>query len=461
MADAVIEFPSALARQRPASAADKRLVAALSHLREGWRREGGIAIDRRAEVLDRLAGTLRHYEASLTEAMAADFGHPPGHVRPDAGIRPSHEAIRNLARLCRRRARHWLPRGGMEWEPLGVVAIITSRNDPVQRALVPVAAAIAAGNRVLLKPSEQAPRTAILLERLLAETFTPSEMAVAGGGADTAQAICQTAVDHVHFTGWAGNGRQVMRAAADNPASVTLELGGKNPVIVTPGYPLALAAAQIAAAKLADAGQTGAAPDHVLLPAGSELDFINHFEKATISLYPSLRRSNYSAIVTDKHYQDLLGMIDDARRWGARAYAIHPGGEGPEPGSRKLAPTLLWPVMEEAEVMSREVHGPLLPLLSYGALDEAVAMVNGRPRPPALYLFSRHEPDVGFVLDRVRAGSIMVNGTQWRDAQGNPVCAGIAAYHGEPGIRRFSQPRMIYRRGPLDGLARLWRRLVR
>lgn len=461
MADAVIEFPSALARHRPASAADKRLTAALSRLREGWCQDGGIPIGRRVEVLGRLAGTLRQYEASLTEAMAADFGHPPGHVRPDAGIRPSHEAIRTLTRLCARQARRRMSRGGMEWGPLGVVAIITARNDPVQRALVPLAAAIAAGNRVLLKPSEQAPRTAILLERLLAETFDPSEMAVAGGGADTAQAICQTAVDHVHFTGWAGNGRQVMRAAADNPASVTLELGGKNPVIVAPGYPLALAAAQIAAAKLADAGQTGAAPDHVLLPAGSELAFIDHFEKATNHLYPSLRGSDYSAIVTEKHYQHLLGMIDDARRRGARAYAIHPGGEGPEPGSRKLAPTLLWPVMAEAEVMAREIHGPLLPILSYGALNEAVAAVNARPRPPALYLFSRHETDIGFVLDRVRAGSVMINGTQWLDGQGDPVCAGIATYHGETGIRRFSQPRMVYRRGPLDRLAMWWHRLVR
>ncbi|MFY8095633.1 MAG: coniferyl aldehyde dehydrogenase [Niveispirillum sp.] len=459
MADAVIEFPSGQIRQRLSSVAEKRLSAAVGLLRDGWRRDGGLALGRRDDALDHLGRALLKYQAALVEAVSQDFGHRSPHETKLADIHASLSAIRHARRHFRRWmhtrrvdvALPFLPgRARVEMVPLGVVGIISPWNYPIQLALVPLATAIAAGNRVLLKPSEQTPRTAALLERLLAEVFEPTEVAVVTGGVEMAQAVSHLPLDHLLFTGSTAAGRQVMRAASDALVPVTLELGGKSPAIIGPGYDLALAADRIAIGKLFNAGQTCVAPDYALVPSGRELAFADHVERAVTRLYPRLGDNpDYTAIASDRHYERLLGLIEDARRQGAQARFINPAAEALEPAKRKLAPTLLWNVPAAAAILTQEIFGPVLPILSYRTLEEAVVMVNSRPRPLALYMFSRRKDDLGFVLNRTRAGGVTVNDTLLHAAQdglpfGGIGESGMGAYHGEAGFRTFSQARPLF-----------------
>lgn len=459
MADAVIEFPSGQVRQRLTSAAEKRLSAAIGLLRDGWQRDGGLPTGRRDDALDHLGRVLLKYQSALVEAVSQDFGHRSPHETKLADIQASLSAIRHARRHFRqwmrpRRVPVALPflpgRARVEMVPLGVVAIISPWNYPIQLALIPLAAAIAAGNRVLLKPSEQTPRTTALLERLLAEVFEPTEVAVVTGGVEMAQAVSHLHLDHLLFTGSTATGRQVMRAASDTLVPVTLELGGKSPAIIGPGFDLAAAAERITIGKLFNAGQTCVAPDYALVPHGRELEFADHVERAVTRLYPRLGDNpDYTAIASDRHYERLLGLIDDARRQGALARFINPAAEALEPTRRKLAPALLWNVPPTAAILTQEIFGPVLPILSYRTLEEAVVMINSRPRPLALYLFSRRKADVDFVLNRTRAGGVTLNDTLLHAAQdglpfGGIGESGMGAYHGEAGFRTFSQARPLF-----------------
>lgn len=460
MADAVIEFPTGQVRQRLSGAADKRLQSAFAQLRAGWRRDAGLSPERRDEALDHLGRALVKYQAALVEAVSQDFGSRSPHETRLADIHASLSAIRFAQRHFRRWMRPrrvgvalpFLPgRARVQRVPLGVVGIISPWNYPIQLALVPLAAAIAAGNRVLLKPSERTPRTSSLLERLLAEVFDPSEVAVVTGDVDMAQAVTHLPLDHLLFTGSTGAGRQVMRAASDALVPVTLELGGKSPAIIGPGYDLEQAAGRIAVGKLLNAGQTCIAPDYVLVPRGRELEFVEYFERAVTRLYPRLGDNpDYTSIISDAQYERLLGLIDDARRRGAHARFINPAGEALEPARRKLAPTLLWQVPEEADIMRQEIFGPVLPILPYTALEETVGIVNSRPRPLALYLFSHRTLDVDFVLARTRAGGVTLNDTLLHAAQdalpfGGIGESGMGAYHGEAGFRTFSHEQPVFK----------------
>ncbi|OYQ35831.1 coniferyl aldehyde dehydrogenase [Niveispirillum lacus] len=459
MADAVIEFPSGQIRQRLTRSAEKRLSSAFGQLRDGWRRDGGLDPSRRDDALDHLTRALVKYQAALVEAVSQDFGHRSPHETKLADIHASLSAIRHARRHFRRWMRPsrvdvalpFLPgRAQVEMVPLGVVGIISPWNYPIQLALIPLATAIAAGNRVLLKPSEMTPRTTALLERLLAEVFEQTEVAVVAGGVDMAQAVSHLPLDHLLFTGSTAAGRQVMRAASDGLVPVTLELGGKSPAIIGPGFDLETAAERVAIGKLFNAGQTCVAPDYALVPQGWEVAFADHVERAMIRLYPRLGDNpDYTSIISDQHYERLLALIDDARRQGAQARFINPASEALEPAKRKLAPTLLWNVPATAAVMAQEIFGPILPILSYRSLEEAVVTVNSRPRPLALYLFSRQKTDVDFVLNRTRAGGITVNDTLLHAAQdalpfGGIGESGMGAYHGEAGFRTFSQARPLF-----------------
>lgn len=460
MTDAVIEFPTGQVRHRLTGAAEKRLDSAFGQLRAGWGRDGGLTVARRREALAQLGASLLKYQTAMAEAVSQDFGHRSLHETKLADIHASLSAIRHTARHFRGWmasrsvgvAVPFLPgRARVDMVPLGVVGIISPWNYPIQLCLVPLAAAIAAGNRVLVKPSELTPRTCALLERLLTEVFDPTEVAVVTGGVDMAQAVCHLPLDHLLFTGSTAVGRQVMRAAADTLVPVTLELGGKSPAIIAPGYDLERAAERIAIGKLLNAGQTCIAPDYVLLPRGRELEFVDYFERAVTRLYPRLGDNpDYSAIINTAHYERLLGLIDDARRCGANVRFVNPAAEALEPALRKLAPTLLWQVPDAATIMRQEIFGPVLPLVGYATLEEAVTRINSRPHPLALYLFSDARPDVDLVLNRTRSGGVTLNDTLLHVAQdglpfGGVGESGMGAYHGEAGFRTFSHARAVFR----------------
>ena len=274
-------------------------------------------------------------------------------------------------------------------QPLGVVGVISPWNYPFQLALLPVVAALAAGNRALLKPSEFTPQTSALLARIVALHFAADELAVVKGGAEVGQAFAQLPFDHLFFTGSTAVGRKIALAAAANLTPVTLELGGKSPALVAEDADLDAVAPRLVVGKLLNAGQTCIAPDYVLAPAGRVDALVEAIGKAVAALYPTLGANpDYTSIINERHYARLTGLVDDARRQGARALQLESRRTSCcRERARKLAPTLLVGVRDDMAVMQEEIFGPVLPIETYATLDEAIARINARPRPLALYVF--------------------------------------------------------------------------
>ncbi len=427
--------------------------------RGAWLEEGPLSVERRAEALEGLADAVLRRADDFAEAVRQDFGHRSLHETKLADLYPVVAGLRH----ARRRFRRWMkPRrrpidwmfkpatGRVMYQPLGVVGIVSPWNYPVQLALAPLTGAIAAGNRVMLKPSELTPATSSLLDNVIREVFRPYEVAVVQGGADVGQAFTRLKFDHLLFTGSTAVGRQVMRAASDNLVPVTLELGGKSPALVAPDYPLEKAAERIAVGKLFNAGQTCIAPDYVLVPRGSERRFSEAYRAVVSRLYPTLRDNpDYTAIVNARHYDRLAGLIADARRRGACVDEINPAGETLDPAARKMAPVVLTEVPDDGRVMQEEIFGPVLPVVAYERLEEACRSINERPRPLAFYLFSHDSETVEYSLERVVAGGAAVNDTLLHCVQeelpfGGVGESGMGAYHGETGFRTFSHAKAVF-----------------
>jgi len=466
MTDAVIEFPGPDHRGRTVSAEQQRLSCLVQAQRDAWMAQGPLTAQRRAAALDGMAAALLKYQEALVDAVRQDFGHRSPHETKLADLYPVLAGLRHARRHFRgwmkpqRRPTDWMfwpGRSRVLYQPLGVVGIISPWNYPVQLSLGPLTAAVAAGNRALVKPSESTPRTSALLERLLAEVFDPTEVAVVQGGVETAQAFTRLRLDHLLFTGSTPVGRQVMRAAADNLTPVTLELGGKSPALVAPDADLSVAADSIMAGKLFNAGQTCIAPDYALVPAGREEAFLEACRAAVARRYPRLATNpDYTSIIDDRHVARLSGLVEDARRRGARVELLNPDGEILPPARRKLAPTLLLQVPDDAAVMREEIFGPLLPVVGYARLEDAWAYVNVRPRPLALYLFSHDRRTVRDTLDRTLSGGVTINDTLLHCVQeelpfGGVGDSGMGAYHGEAGFRTFSHARGVFHQARVNG----------
>jgi len=440
--------------------------AAFARLKRGYETEGALPADRRDAALAALARAVVARQDELVEAVRQDFGHRSPHETKLADLYSTLAGIRHARKNFRRWMKprrapiDWMFRPGsgeIRYQPLGVVGILSPWNYPVQLSLGPLAAAVAAGNRVLLKPSEVTPRTSSLLAGLLADVFAPDEVAVALGGPDVAEAVTALKLDHIFFTGSTPVGRHVMKAAAENLTPVTLELGGKSPAIVAPDYPLEKAVASIAGGKLLNAGQTCIAPDYVLLPRGREAEFAEAFRREVGRLYPRLQDNpDYTAIVTDRHYRRLEELVEDARAQGARVEAVNPAGEAIDPARRKLPPTLLLDLPPDSRAMREEIFGPVLPLVPYDRVEDAISFVNARPRPLALYVFSNDTPTADAVLERTLSGGVTLNDTLLHITQeelpfGGVGESGMGSYHGEAGFRTFSHARSVFRQSRLNG----------
>jgi coniferyl-aldehyde dehydrogenase len=437
----------------------ERLSACLDRQREAWLDHGPLPAERRAEALDGLAqAVLRHADA-FAEAVKSDFGHRSIHETKLADVYPVVATLRHARRHFgrwmkpRRRPIPWMFRpasGQVIYQPLGVVGIVSPWNYPVQLTLAPLTGAIAAGNRVMIKPSEVTPATSALLEKVLAEVFQPDEVSVVQGGPDVAQAFVDLKFDHLLFTGSTSVGRHVMRAAAENLVPVTLELGGKSPAVIAPDYPLDQAAERIAAGKLFNAGQTCIAPDYVLVPHDREAAFVDAFRNAATRLYPTLAQNpDYTAIISERHHERIGRLVADARERGAAVHEINPAHERFEALERKMMPVVLTDVPEDALVAREEIFGPVLPVMAYGNLDDAYRHINSRPRPLAFYLFSHDRRTVDKALERVVAGGVAINDTMLHAVQeelpfGGVGESGMGAYHGEAGFRTFSHAKSVF-----------------
>jgi coniferyl-aldehyde dehydrogenase len=416
------------------------------------------SLEERTRDLDKLERVILAKKDAIAKAVSADFGHRSSHETLLAEV----FLVLSVLRHCREHLTDWMApedrnvglvffpaRAELRMQPLGVVGVIAPWNYPFQLAMAPLVTAIAAGNRVLLKPSEFTPETSKVTTALLSEVFPHEQVRVFDGGARVAQDFGRLPLDHILFTGSTAVGKLVMKAAAENLVPVTLELGGKSPVIVGPGFSLETAAERILTGKLLNAGQTCIAPDYVLLPKGSADEFAEECKKAMAKLYPTLANNpDYTSIIHQKHYDRLRMHLSDAETKGAKVIDLNPNAEELDAAKRKMSPCLVLHAKEEMSVMQEEVFGPILPLRTYETLEEALDYINDRPRPLALYIFDNDEMRVERILQETTAGGVTVNETMLHIAQddlpfGGVGASGMGHYHGKEGFNTFSKQKPV------------------
>jgi acyl-CoA reductase-like NAD-dependent aldehyde dehydrogenase len=437
------------------------------------------ARDRRLAALERL---LRENADAIATAIARDFGHRSHHETRLLELFPSLAAVKHarahLRRWMkpeRRRVSLWFQPGRAQViaQPLGVAGIVVPWNYPIYLAVGPLVGALAAGNRAMVKMSELAPATGELLAQLVAGAFARDEVCVVNGDADVARAFAALPFDHLLFTGSTAVGRAVMRAAADNLTPVTLELGGKSPAIVAPGYPLAAAAERIMVGKLMNAGQTCIAPDYALVPAAHEEGFVAAARRVVAECWPDPMRSpDYTSIVDARHFARLAGYLDEARARGGEVVTLA-AGAAPDAATRRIPPTIVRDAPDDTRLMREEIFGPILPVVTYRDFDEALAYVTARPRPLALYHFDRDESRIRRVLTETVAGGVTINDTILHIAQddlpfGGVGPSGMGEYHGRAGFDAFSKRKSVFRQARFNAIGlfnppygRRFERLVR
>ncbi|MCQ1766947.1 coniferyl aldehyde dehydrogenase [Neorhizobium galegae] len=437
----------------------ENLASLLDAQRAAFLRDGSPSLARRRADLAKLKKALIDRRSAIEAAFDSDFGHRSRHetaIMEIFGLVGGIDYLRrNLRRFMRPERRHvpihmQFGKAWIEYQPLGVVGVIAPWNYPVTLALMPVATAIAAGNRVLLKPSELTPSTSALLAEILGDIFPKDQVAVVQGDASVAAAFSALPFDHLLFTGSTQVGRAVMKAASDNLVPVTLELGGKSPVIVEKGHSLKQAASEIAFGKLLNAGQTCIAPDYAMVHE-SDLDaFVQAYQASSAALYPdSASGADYTSIINERHYGRLEGLIEDARAHGAKIVDIGVGPDRAADRPHTLAPVVLLGMTDQMRIAREEIFGPILPVITYRTIDEAIAYVNARPRPLALYYFGSGGTDQRKVLTGTTSGNVTINGTIMHVAQddlpfGGVGASGIGAYHGIEGFKRLSHAKGIY-----------------
>jgi coniferyl-aldehyde dehydrogenase len=448
---------------------EARLTSLLAKQRAAFLREGAPSLARRRADLLRLKNALLARRKDYEAAINADFTRRPAYETAIMEIMPTAAGIdylrANLRRWMRPRRRHvalhFLPASAvLVRQPLGVVGILAPWNYPAGLALMPLATAIAAGNRAMLKPSELTPRTSDLMAKMLGELFPEEQVAVVTGAADVGALFSALPFDHLVFTGSTSVGRAVMRAASENLVPVTLELGGKSPTIIDQSFSLARAAKSIAYGKLANAGQTCVAPDYALVPTTQMEAFIAAYTAAVHESYPAgAVDEQYAAIISDRHLLRLKDLIEDARNKGAKVVEI--GARSTVARANTLAPTVIVGATPDMKVMQQEIFGPILPVIPYQTLEEAIEYVNARPRPLALYIFSDHRRVIKAVMARTTSGNVTVNDTLLHYVQddlpfGGVGPSGMGAYHGEEGFRALSHEKGVFRQSRLNfaGLTR-------
>ena len=409
-------------------------------------------IEFRRAQLEKLSAALARHEATLLAALHADLrksaiqGYTTELGLLQAEIR---HALKNLSRWGApvRRRTPWFvapARGWVQSEPFGVALILGPWNYPVQLLLTPLVSAVAAGNCVMLKPSELAPRTAEAVAALVKETFAENFISIFNGGVDVAEALLRERFDKIFFTGSTCVGRAVMAAAAKHLTPVTLELGGKCPGIVCAAAAIGQAAKRIAWGKFMNAGQTCVAPDFVLVQRGVRDAFVIALKKSLREFYgeDASKSPDYGRIVNARHFARLVNYLRDGK-------IIH-GGEQ-DAKDLFLAPTVLTEVLPESPVMQEEIFGPILPLLEFDKLDDAIALLHERPTPLALYVFTRDRATQARVLAETRSGGACINDVvSHMIGTGLPFGglgeSGMGAYHGRAGFDEFTHQRAVLRR---------------
>jgi coniferyl-aldehyde dehydrogenase len=443
----------------------------LADQRESFDQEGFPGLVTRIDRLDRLLAMIKKYDHRICETVAEDFGARAYELSRMAEVfltvEQAKTAITNVSEWMKpeqRQAPSPAGEAGASAEvrimPKGVVGIIGPWNFPVHLILGPLVCVLAAGNRAMLKPSEVTAKTAQLISEMVSEFFDPSEVAVVLGDAQISEQFCQLPFDHIMFTGSSTVGRHVMRAAAENLTPVTLELGGKSPVVVDKDVDLPTVAARLMAGKLFNSGQVCVCPDYAFVPEDMVEPLLIELEKATSAMYPHIADNpEYTAIVNENHFRRLQHLIDDAIEQGVEVITFNPADESyNEAENRKMLPRVLLDPAEDSAVMQGEIFGPLFPIKSYKHIDEVTDYIKNRDRPLALYYFGNNEQHQAHFLDGVVAGGMAIN-----DVVVQVTCAelpfggigpsGMGHYHGIDGFREFSHLKSVYSQSPSEEIA--------
>jgi coniferyl-aldehyde dehydrogenase len=454
------------------SAADPRadMLRVLERQRAAVQAEMPVPAAVRKDRLNRALDLILAYQHKFADAMAADFGHRSKDqtlLTDIAGVcAPLRSARDQLERWMRPERRKAGPfplnlLGGKSWieyQPKGVIGMISPWNFPVQLTFSPLADVFAAGNRTMIKPSEFTPATSELMKEAFAQHFDETEVAVFTGGPEVGATFAGLPFDHLLFTGATSIARHILRAAADNLVPCTLELGGKSPVIIGRSADIAKATDRIVNGKMLNAGQICLAPDYLLVPEDKADAVVDGLKAAAAAQYPTLvNNPDYTSVINQRHADRLAGYIEDARRQGADVITVNPANEdfAAQQGTRKMPLTILRGVHDQMKVMQDEIFGPVLPVMTYRSVDEAIGYINAHPRPLGLYYFGDDAAEQRAVLDKTVSGGVTLNDVIFHVAQedlpfGGVGPSGMGSYHGFDGFKTFSHAKGVYRQTGID-----------
>ena len=439
--------------------------------------QGPPSLKQRQDLLDRVIAMTKEYTDQFVEALNADFGSRSkvGSLASDiyGVVNDCKHAKKNLPKWMRAKSTPTsFPfnliggKSTVEYTPFGTVGVISPWNFPVYLTFAPLASIFAAGNRVMIKTSELTPASSALMKEAVEKYFDELEMAVFEGGPAVGQAFTSLHLDHLLYTGGGAIAKHVMKAAAENLVPVTLELGGKSPVIIGKDTDLDVAAKRVMFGKTFNAGQICLAPDYALVPKNQMDDFVEATKRAVTEYFPDLKHNeDYTAIINDKHFQRINGLVDDAREKGAEVIEINPASEDFEQQPhRKIPPTIVKNVTDDMAIMNEEIFGPVLPVQEYddNNIDEAIGVINAKDKPLGLYYFGNDKKEQRHVLDHTHSGGVTVNDVISHIQQpdlpfGGVGPSGIGYYMGEYGYQNFSHLRSVYKQSTMEAVVGMLR----
>ena len=436
-------------------------------------KEGAPSLELRSDRLDRVVSMVTKYKSEIISALQDDFGNRDpvmsAATEVDSVIGPMMHAKKNLKKWMKteKRKAAIAPLGSalsllgakaeIRYQPKGVVGAISPWNFPLNLALAPLAGILSAGNRVMLKPSELTPASSDLTKLMIEEFFDESEIGVFIGDPEVGAAFSGLAFDHLIFTGGTAIAKHVMKAASENLVPLTLELGGKSPVVVGKSSKIKEAAARVMQGKTMNAGQICLAPDYALVPEDSVDEFVKATVDVTSEMYPDMKdNDDFTSIINQRHYDRIQGYISDAKEKGADVVEINPSNEDfSQQPHHKIPPTIILNPTEDMQVMQEEIFGPVLPVKTYKDVSETVDYINSKDRPLGLYYFGEDSKEKDYVLDNTTSGGVTVNDvishiTMEDLPFGGVGPSGMGSYHGYDGFKEFSHAKSVYKQSWLN-----------
>ena len=436
-------------------------------------KEGAPDIKLRTDRLDRVISMVTKNEKAIIAALQEDFGNrdPVMSAATEvvSVVGPMEHAKKNLKKWMKteKRKAAIAPLGSalsllgakaeIRYQPKGVVGAISPWNFPLNLALAPLSGILAAGNRVMLKPSELTPSSSDITKSMIEEYFDESEMAVFVGDPEVGAAFSGLAFDHLIFTGGTAIAKHVMKAASENLVPLTLELGGKSPVVVGKSSKIKEAAQRVMQGKTMNAGQICLAPDYALVPEESIDEFVTATIDVTSKMYPDMKdNEDFTSIINQKHYDRIQGYLADAKEKGAEVVEINPANEDfSQQPHHKIPPTLVLNPTDDMQIMQEEIFGPVLPIKTYSDVSETVDYINSKDRPLGLYYFGEDSKEKDYVLNNTTSGGVTVNDVishiQMEDLPfGGVGPSGMGSYHGHDGFKEFSHAKAVYKQTKIN-----------